>query len=76
MRIKLNLRSLLDKLLEMDKDKVSYVELHLVPGQIDEGIQNPAFLHFDGITKRGEYRDYESIDEVSLSEYLKIHKSA
>ncbi len=74
--IRMNLKTLLDKLLEMDRNKSEYVELRLVPSQIDDGRRQPAFLHLDGISKNGTHYDYESIDELSIEEYLTIHKSA
>lgn len=75
-KIRLNLRPLLDKLLEMENDKMSYAELSIVPGQIDQGSEQPAFLHLDGFSGGGTRTDYESVDEISLLEDSEIHKSA
>ena len=75
-KIRLNLRPLLDKLLEMENDNMSYAELYIVPGQIDQGSEQPAFLHLDGFSGSGDCTDYESIDETPFLENSKIHKSA
>lgn len=75
-KIMVNMQSLKEKLLEMEDDNVSLVELYLVPGQTENGSTYPAFLHLDGIFQNGEYKDYESIDEFSAAENLKLHKSA
>ena len=75
-KIMVNMKSLKAKLLEMEKDNMELVELHIVPEQIEEGNFYPAFLHLDGIYHTGEYQDYESIDEFAIADYLRVHKSA
>jgi hypothetical protein len=72
-RISVNVKSLKAKLLELEKDGMELAELHFVPNQVDGGDMNPAFLHLDGISKSGVYKDYESIDEYSIVQYLMLH---
>ncbi len=75
-KITVSIKSLKEKLLEMEKSNLDLVELHIVPQQQDSGDVYPAFLHLDGIYKNGEYEDYEGIDESSVSDDENIHKSA
>ncbi len=75
-RITISVKSLKEKLLEMERDDLNLVELHIVSSQTEEGTLYPSFLHVAGISQDGEYSDYESIDETSMEEYLTVHKSA
>lgn len=71
-----DVNSLKAKLLEAEKDDMGFVELCIVPSQMDNEQVSPAFLHVEGISKNGLHTDYESIDEVSVSEHRLIGKSA
>lgn len=75
-KITVSIKSLKEKLLEMEEDNLDLVELHIVPEQADDGSLYPAFLHLDGIYKTGEYKDYEEIDEFPVADYIRVHKSA
>ncbi|HEX2985302.1 MAG TPA: hypothetical protein VHO71_00640 [Caproiciproducens sp.] len=76
MKIKIQVKALKEKLLELEHDDMYTAELEIVEGQVDRGNIFPAFLHIDGISKTGGGKDYESIDEFSPVESFKIHKSA
>ena len=39
------------------------VELSIVPGEKDDGIFSPAFLHVGCIGPEGTYEDHESVDD-------------
>lgn len=71
-----DVNSLKAKLLEAEKDGMGFVELCLVPSQVDNEQVSPAFLHVEGISKNGLRTDYESIDEASVLEHRLIGKSA
>lgn len=75
-KITVSMKSLMEKLLKMEDDSMDLVELYIVPEQMEDGNQYPTFLHLDGIYRTGEYKDYEGIDEFSIADYLKVHKSA
>lgn len=75
-KITVSLKSLKEKLLQMENDNISMAELYIVPGQTEDGAIYPAFLHIDGVFQNGECKDYESIDESLIAEYSGIHKSA
>lgn len=75
-QINVSLSQLKEKLLEAEKDGTELLELNIVPGQIEDGTMNPAFVHFEGILKDGSCMDYESIDESSVTEHLLMHMSA
>lgn len=62
----MNLKTLKEKLEELEEDNMDLVKLRIVGGIIDNGNIFPAFLHFDGLSHAGAYKDYESIDEASL----------
>ena len=64
------------KLRELERDGMDFVELYMVPCQEEENHMYPAFLHMEGITKRGVYKDYESIDEFSGTAPLYLIRSA
>lgn len=72
-RISVNVKSLRARLLELEKDGVELAELDFIPSQMDDGNMNPAFLHLGGISKSGVYKDYDSIDEYSIAQYLLLH---
>lgn len=75
-KITLSLNLLQEKLAQMKKNDIALVELNFVPAQMEENTLFPAFLHLGGITKCGQYRDYESIDEFSEEDCESTHKSA
>ena len=72
----ISIKSLQEKLVEIEKDGMNLVELCIVPSQADDGNTYPAFLHFEGISENGSYQDYEAIDEFSIADHLLKHKSA
>jgi hypothetical protein len=72
-RISISIDSLKEKIMEFEKDGMELAELHFVPSQVDDGNMNPAFLHMEGISREGTYKDYESIGEYSVVEYLLMH---
>ncbi len=72
-KISISVRSLKEKLIEFEKDGMELAELHFIPSQIDDGNMNPAFIHLEGISKNGAYKDYESIGEYSVMNYLLMH---
>lgn len=61
-RIMVSLDSIKQKLTEIEKDDMEYIELNIVAGQADSRYIYPAFLHLDGVSKNGFRKDYESID--------------
>lgn len=61
-RIMVSLDSIKQKLTEIEKDDMEYIELNIVAGQTDNHYIYPAFLHLDGVSKNGFWKDYESID--------------
>lgn len=61
-RIMVSLDSIKQKLSEIEKDDMEYIELNIVAGQTDSRYISPAFLHLDGVSKNGFRKDYESID--------------
>jgi len=61
-----SLSLLKEKLLEIENDNMDLVELRIVSGTVDNMVVNAPFLHFEGISKNGAYKDYESIDESSI----------
>ncbi|WP_312640343.1 hypothetical protein [Hydrogenoanaerobacterium sp.] len=65
-RITVSLSLLKEKLLEIENDNMDLVELRIVSGTVDNMVVNAPFLHFEGISKNGAYKDYESIDESSI----------
>lgn len=75
-KIIIPLKSLTEKLCEMERGNVRLVELQLIPEQEDCGNQYPAFLHLEGILENGACRDYEGIDEIAGPECARVHKSA
>ncbi len=75
-KIIVNVNSLKAKLLEAEKEDMELIELCIVPSQMEDENLYPAFLHFEGISKDGSHKDYESIDEFSISERLLVDKSA
>jgi len=75
-KIIVNLSSLKAKLLEAEKEDMDIMELCIVASQMEDEISQPAFLHFEGISKNGTHKDYESIDEFLILERLLIDKSA
>ena len=75
-RITINIKSLQEKLLQMEKDKMELVELYIVPNQTDGENTYPTFLHFGGVPKGGSYTDYEGIDEIAVDDCLLMHESA
>lgn len=75
-RIIVDVNSLKTKLLESEREGMEFIELCVVPSQMEDGILNPAFLHFEGISKSGMHKDYESIDEVPVTEHFLIDKTA
>lgn len=64
------------KVLEIERDGMEFVELHIVSCQQEDGRLYPAFLHFEGISKRGVHKDYESVDELSATMPLYVIRSA
>lgn len=75
-KIIVNIDLLKAKLLEAEKEGMKSIELYIVPSQMEEGHLYPTFLHVEGISKDGNYKDYESIDEFSVSEHLLTEMSA
>ncbi|MBE6830190.1 hypothetical protein [Clostridium sp. KNHs216] len=69
-RISVNLKLLKEKIMEIEKDGMGLIELHIVASQIDDKLIHPTFLHLEGISDTGEYKDYESIDECPAKQYL------
>ncbi|MDF1494185.1 hypothetical protein [Caproiciproducens sp. CPB-2] len=69
-RISVNLKLLKEKIMEIEKDGMGLIELHIVASQIDDKLIHPSFLHLEGISETGEYKDYESIDEYPAKQYL------
>ncbi len=67
-KITVNFKSLKEKLLEVERDKMDLVNLRIVGGAIENGRAYPTFLHFEGISRDGAYKDYESIDASSVVE--------
>ncbi|XOQ49516.1 MAG: Phage protein [Eubacteriales bacterium] len=65
-RILVSLDSVKRKLSEIEKDNMEYIEFNIVPRQVDNTYIHPAFLHFDGLSKNGFRKDYESIDTLPL----------
>lgn len=61
-RIIISLDSIKQKLTEIEKDDMEYIELNIVAGQTDSRYIYPAFLHLDGVSRNGARKDYESID--------------
>lgn len=64
------------KVMEIERDGIEFVELYIVPGQREDSRNYPAFLHFEGISKRGAHKDYESVDELSATTPLYVIRSA
>lgn len=64
------------KIMEIERDGMDFVELHIIPCQEEEDSLNPAFLHFEGIAKNGSHKDYESVDEFSSLMPLCVIRSA
>lgn len=64
------------KVLEIERDGMEFVELHIIPCQEEEDNLYPAFLHFEGISKDGAHKDYESVDEFSAVMPLYVIRSA
>ncbi len=66
-RITVNLNELLERLQQMAKDNMHFVELSIVPEEKEQDETAPAFLHLQGIRKTSaDYIvDYESVDEIS-----------
>lgn len=64
------------KLMEIERDGMDLVELRIVPCQTEEEEMHPAFLHLEGVSKRGARKDYESVDEFSGRTPLYIIQSA
>lgn len=75
-RIIVSIESLQEKLAEIVNDGMNMVELFIVPSQTDDENMYPTFLHFEGISENGSYKDYEGIDELSSSDCTLLHKSA
>jgi hypothetical protein len=75
-RIIVNVISLEAKLLEIEKEGMDFIELSIVPSQIEDENLYPAFLHLEGVSKDGTCKDYESIDEFSVLENVFLNKSA
>ncbi len=65
-RITVSLNLLQEKIAEIEKDGMDLVELRIVKGEVDKNTISASFLHFEGISKCGAYKDYESIDESSV----------
>lgn len=55
-RITVSIKLLKEKISEMENNQISFVELSLVPEQMEQSEINPAFLHFEGIEKMGSTR--------------------
>ncbi len=66
-KITVRLASLMEKLREMEQDKVDFVEMDFVDKSIDCGQINPAFVNLLGIRKTTDdyIVDYGSVDEIS-----------
>jgi hypothetical protein len=75
-KITVNIKSLQEKLLQIEKDGMGLVELYIVPSQTEGENTYPTFLHFEGVSESGSYTDYEGIDEFSVADCLLMHKSA
>lgn len=75
-RITVSIKLLKEKISEMENNQISFVELSLVPEQMEQSEINPAFLHFEGIEKNGQHTDFESIDESFTTDGMKTIKSA
>nr|WP_319488457.1 hypothetical protein [uncultured Caproiciproducens sp.] len=74
--ISVNLKTLKEKLMEIEKDEMGLIELHIVASQVDDKLNHPAFLHLEGISETGEYKDYESLDECPVMQYLLMNMPA
>ncbi|QEY34505.1 hypothetical protein FL966_05270 [Caproiciproducens galactitolivorans] len=75
-KIHINANSLLERVREIQKDGMGLIELCIIAEQTDGKYTNPAFLHFTGISTKGEYKDYESIDELPLAQHLNVSMPA
>lgn len=75
-KIIVSMKTLKEKLLEIEEDGMDLVEIRFIPGQIDKGSISPSFIHFEGISQKGVYKDYEGIDEFLIADCLLLHKSA
>jgi len=67
-RIIVSLDSIKQKLTEIEKDDMEFIELNIIPSQTDNRYISPAFLHLDGVSRNGARKDYESIDARQLQE--------
>ncbi|MBW7573296.1 hypothetical protein [Caproiciproducens faecalis] len=74
--ISVNLKLLKEKIMEIEKDGMGLIELHIVASQIDDKFMHPAFLHLEGVSETGEYKDYESIDECPVKQYILLNVPA
>lgn len=75
-KINIDTNSLMEKVREIQKDGMGLVELCIVADQIDGKYSNPAFLHFEGVSEKGEYKDYESIDEFPIARHMNVSMPA
>lgn len=75
-RISVDLKLLKEKITEIEKDGMGLIEFHIVASQVDDKLTHPAFLHLEGISETGEYKDYESLDECPVMQYLLMNMPA
>ncbi|MCY1714005.1 hypothetical protein [Caproiciproducens galactitolivorans] len=75
-KINIDTNSLMEKVREIQKDGMGLVELCIIADQIDGKYNNPAFLHFEGVSEKGEYKDYESIDEFPIARHMNVSMPA
>ncbi|MPM87792.1 hypothetical protein SDC9_134892 [bioreactor metagenome] len=69
-QITLNLSETIEKLNEISSDNMDFVELSFSDFCVDQDEVFPAFVNFCGIDKDGLYKDYSSIDSVSIPEFV------
>lgn len=73
-KITISLDEIKEKLSEIERDHMEFIEFRIIPGQEDSKYIYPAFLHLDGISKNGVHKDYESIDASSPRSARNLHR--
>jgi hypothetical protein len=62
--ILVNVPELMQKVLELTKDKRLFVKISILNESMDQSIYYPSCLHFEAFTDDGYPVDYESIDQA------------
>lgn len=66
-------KELLEK--KLNGSELKYIELCIVPAEMDAGHYHPAFLHVGGILPNGTYKDLEGVIGCELLNQF-VKKSA